>query len=128
MQAYDLKDFPQSENFAIKKEVTSNLYKIINKASKNKPMDIRFLSEKDAEVYLYGYLKGRFGEPTPKPKKVDPKLEPIPEVTKFTGFIKVNGLLMKVTDPEAQEYIKELNKKEEKEIELTKIRNKNKTR
>ncbi len=128
MQAYDLKDFPQSDNFSIKKEITSNMYKIINIAQKNKPMDLRFVSEKDAEIYLYRYLKEKHGAPAPKPKKPDPRIEEIPEKTQFVGFIKVNGLLMKTTDPEAQEYIKQLHKQEEKEIELVKIRNKNKTR
>ncbi len=128
MQAYNLKDFPQSENFSIKKEITTNMYKIINHAQKNKPMDMRFVSDKDAEIYLYRYLREKHGEPVPKPKKADPRLEEIPEKTKFLGFVKVNGLLMKVSDPEAQEHIKNLHKKEEKEIELVKIRNKNKTR
>lgn len=123
MQKYDINEFPETKDYSIKKEVTSNLWKIRSKKN-NKDFQNRFLSEGEAETYLYKFIKLKFyTEDTTPPEKPDPRLEPVKELSTFTGIVKLGDKLVNPRDRDSQEIIAALHKKEKKEIERTKIRN-----
>lgn len=126
MQRQDPRDFKEYSDYSIKKEVTTSLWKIKNKKS-NKSFQNKFLSEGEAEAYLYKFLKIKYyTEDKPMADKQDSRLEKVPELSVFTGIVKIGNKLINPQDKDSRDIIDALHKKQKKEIELVQIRNRNK--
>lgn len=123
MQKRDPREFKEFDDYTIKKEVTSSLWKIKSKKN-NKDFANKFLSQGEAEAYLYKFIKLKFyTDDEDHTKKVNPNLEPVPEYTTFHGIVKIGNKLINPKDKDSKEVLDALRKKEQKEIELVQIRN-----